>query len=72
VATTSYLGFVLGPVYMGLLADVVGLRGAMVGVAVLVGAFALLAPAVTRDRPPAAGDAPGADVERLSSSATLR
>jgi predicted MFS family arabinose efflux permease len=52
VATTSYLGFVLGPVYVGLLADLVGLRGAMVGVAVLVGAFALLAPAVTRDRPP--------------------
>ena len=50
VATTSYLGFVLGPVYVGLLADVVGLRGAMVGVAVLVAAFALLAPAVTRNR----------------------
>jgi len=48
VATTSYLGFVLGPVYVGLLADAVGLRGAMVGVAVLVGAFALLAPTVTR------------------------
>ncbi len=72
MATTSYLGFVLGPVYMGLLADVVGLRGAMVGVAVLVGAFALLALAVTRDRPPAEGDAPGADVERLSSDAILR
>jgi predicted MFS family arabinose efflux permease len=48
VATTSYLGFVLGPVYVGLLADGVGLRGAMVGVAVLVAAFALLAPTVTR------------------------
>ncbi|MGY1804188.1 MFS transporter [Blastococcus sp. SYSU D00922] len=58
VATTSYLGFVLGPVYVGLLADVVGLRGAMVGVAVLVAAFALLAPAVTRDRPSAAPRTP--------------
>jgi predicted MFS family arabinose efflux permease len=48
VATTSYLGFVLGPVYVGVLADAVGLRGAMVGVAVLVGVFALIAPAVTR------------------------
>jgi MFS family permease len=48
VATTSYLGFVLGPVYVGLLAEGLGLRGAMVGVAVLVAAFALLAPAVTR------------------------
>ncbi len=48
VASTSYLGFVLGPVYVGLLAGAVGLRGAMVGVAVLVGAFALLAPMVTR------------------------
>jgi predicted MFS family arabinose efflux permease len=50
VATTSYMGFVLGPVYVGLLSDAVGLRGAMVGVALLVVAFALLAPAVTRDR----------------------
>ncbi|VTR75976.1 MFS transporter [Cellulomonas hominis] len=48
VATTAYLGFVLGPVYVGALADVVGLRGAMVGVAALAGAFAVLAPAVTR------------------------
>lgn len=48
VATTAYLGFVLGPVYVGLLAGAVGLRGAMVGVALLLAAFALLAPAVTR------------------------
>lgn len=64
VATTSYLGFVLGPVYVGLLADAVGLRGAMVGVAILVGAFALVAPAVTRDRPPAAA-APQVGTERV-------
>jgi MFS family permease len=68
VATTSYLGFVLGPVYVGLLADAVGLRGAMVGVAVLVGAFALLAPAVTRDRPAAAVEAPPVDSEPLPAS----
>jgi hypothetical protein len=56
VATTSYLGFVLGPVYVGVLADGVGLRGAMVGVALLVGAFALLAPVVTRRRAAVAPD----------------
>jgi MFS family permease len=66
VATTSYLGFVLGPVYVGLLADLVGLRGAMVGVAVLVGAFALLAPGVTRERAPSAAEAePHVDAERV-------
>jgi hypothetical protein len=31
VTSTAYLGFVLGPAYVGLLADAVGLRGAMVG-----------------------------------------
>jgi MFS family permease len=50
VATTAYLGFLLGPVYVGALADAVGLRGAMTGVAVLPGVFALLAPLVTRRR----------------------
>jgi MFS family permease len=48
VATTAYLGFVLGPVYVGALSGLVGLRGAMVGVAVLAVAFGVLAPAVTR------------------------
>ncbi len=48
VATTAYLGFVLGPVYVGVLAGAVGLRGAMVGVALLLATFALLAPSVTR------------------------
>ena len=50
VAATSYLGFVLGPVYVGTLAGAVGLRGAMVGVAVLAAGFALLAPVVTAAR----------------------
>lgn len=48
VATTAYLGFVLGPVYVGVLAGTFGLRGAMVGVGMLLGAFALLAPAAAR------------------------
>ncbi len=48
VGTTAYLGFVLGPVVVGVLADAAGLRGAFVGVAVLLGAFGLLAPSVTR------------------------
>jgi predicted MFS family arabinose efflux permease len=49
VATMSYLGFVLGPVYVGVLADAAGLRGAMLGVAALAVAFGVLAPLVTRD-----------------------
>lgn len=48
IATTAYLGFLLGPVYVGLLASAVGLRGAMIGVAALAAAFALLAPVATR------------------------
>lgn len=48
VATTSYLGFLLGPVYVGLLSAGLGLRGAMVGVAALAVAFAVLAPLVSR------------------------
>lgn len=48
IATTSYLGFVVGPVFVGVLAGAVGLRGAMIGVAVLAVAFAVAAPPVTR------------------------
>jgi len=48
VATTAYLGFLFGPVYVGVLSGAVGLREAMVGVAALAAAFALLAPLVTR------------------------
>ncbi|MFB2581367.1 MFS transporter [Herbiconiux sp. P15] len=50
VATTAYLGFVLGPVYVGFLSGALGLRGAIIGVAALCLAFALLAPIVTRRR----------------------
>ncbi|GEC76809.1 MFS transporter [Microbacterium maritypicum] len=50
VATTAYLGFVLGPVYVGFLAAEVGMRGAMVGIAIPIAAFAVLAPVVVRRR----------------------
>ncbi len=46
VATTAYLGFVLGPVFVGFLAEAVGLRGAIIGIAVLTAAFAVIAPTV--------------------------
>lgn len=46
VATTAYLGFVLGPVFVGFLAEAVGLRGAMIGIAALTAAFAVIAPNV--------------------------
>jgi MFS family permease len=43
VATTAYLGFLLGPAYVGLLADSSDLRGALVGVAVLALVFTVAA-----------------------------
>ncbi|MBG6215586.1 MFS family permease [Arthrobacter sp. CAN_A6] len=46
VATTAYLGFVLGPVFVGFLAEAVGLRGAMMGIALLTAAFAVIAPTI--------------------------
>lgn len=48
VGTTAYLGFVVGPVYVGLLAGLVGLRGAMLGIAALTVVFAVAAPAGRR------------------------
>jgi MFS family permease len=48
VTTVSYLGFILSPAYVGLWADAVGLRGAMLAVAALgVGLF-VLTPALLR------------------------
>ncbi|WP_345444268.1 MFS transporter [Actinoallomurus vinaceus] len=44
VSTVSYLGFLLGPVYVGLWADATGLRGAMVAVAALAAALFVLTP----------------------------
>ncbi|WP_202565281.1 sugar MFS transporter [Agreia sp. COWG] len=48
IGTTAYLGFLLGPVYVGALSGAFGLRGAMIGVAVLVAIFGVLAPFVGR------------------------
>ncbi|MGI5171781.1 MFS transporter [Spirillospora sp. CA-253888] len=48
VTTVSYLGFVVGPVYVGLWADVVGLRGAMVAVAALAIFLFVLTPVLLR------------------------
>lgn len=48
VTSVSYLGFLLGPVYVGLWADVVGLRGAMLAVAALGIGLLVLTPALLR------------------------
>ncbi|MWA00340.1 MFS transporter [Actinomadura sp. LD22] len=48
VSTTSYLGFLLGPVYVGLWADAVGLRGAMLAIAALAAALLVLTPVLLR------------------------
>jgi predicted MFS family arabinose efflux permease len=48
VTSVSYLGFLLGPVYVGLLADATGLRGAMFAVAALAAALFVLIPALLR------------------------
>jgi MFS family permease len=48
VTTVSYLGFLLGPVYVGLWADTVGLRGAMLAVAALAVGLFVLTPALLR------------------------
>jgi MFS family permease len=48
VTTISYLGFLLGPVYVGLWAGAGGLRVAMVAVAALTAALFILTPALLR------------------------
>ncbi|MFI0446399.1 MFS transporter [Actinomadura sp. 6N118] len=48
VTTVSYLGFLVGPVYVGVWADAVGLRGAMVAVAALAVGLFVLTPALLR------------------------
>jgi MFS family permease len=48
VTTLSYLGFIVGPVYVGLWADAVGLRGAMLAVAALAVVLVVLTPALLR------------------------
>lgn len=47
VATTAYLGFLLGPAYVGLLADSTDLRGALIGVAALAAVFTATAAPVS-------------------------
>jgi predicted MFS family arabinose efflux permease len=44
VTTVSYLGFLVGPGYVGLWADAVGLRGALVAVAALAAGLFVLTP----------------------------
>ncbi|GAA0344198.1 MFS transporter [Actinoallomurus spadix] len=62
VGTVSYMGFLLGPVYVGLWADATGLRGAMVAVAALAAALTALTAPLLRlsgfTAPPAAHPAP--------------
>ncbi|MDL4820615.1 MFS transporter [Actinomadura opuntiae] len=48
VTTVSYLGFLLGPVYVGLWADAVGLRAAMLAIAALAAALLVLTPVFLR------------------------
>jgi MFS family permease len=48
VTTVSYLGFIVGPVYVGLWAAAVGLRGAMVAVAALAVGLFLFTPGLLR------------------------
>ncbi|MEU9843723.1 MFS transporter [Actinomadura sp. NPDC048032] len=48
VTTVSYLGFLAGPVYVGLWAEAVGLRGAMVAVAALAVVLFALTPVLLR------------------------
>ena len=48
LATVSYLGFLLGPVYVGLWSEAAGLRGAMIAVAALGTLLFFLAPVLLR------------------------
>lgn len=48
VTVVSYMGFLLGPVYVGLWADATDLRGAMVAVAALAAALFILTPMLLR------------------------
>jgi MFS family permease len=48
LAAVSYLGFLLGPVYVGLWSEAAGLRGAMIAVAALGALLLTLAPVLLR------------------------
>ena len=62
----SYVGFLIGPVYVGRWADAVGLRGAMVAVAALAVGLFVLAPVLLRLSGFGARG-PGGDVRRADS-----
>jgi MFS family permease len=71
VSTTAYLGFLLGPVYVGQIAGTVDLRAAMLGVAALAALFSiaagLLLPAAApahASQTPAGGSDPDATLAR--------
>lgn len=51
ITTSAYLGFLLGPAYVGLLADLAGLRLAIVAVAALALIFTIVAVPVSRNTP---------------------
>jgi MFS family permease len=60
VTTVAYLGFIAGPVYVGIWAGAVGLPGAMLAVAALAAGLALLAaPALRAISPPARSQSSG-------------
>ncbi len=48
VTVVSYMGFLLGPVYVGVWADATDLRGAMFAVAALAAALVMLTPMLLR------------------------
>lgn len=50
VTVVAYTGFLAGPAYVGLTADLAGLRGAMIAVGALTALMALLIPVVLRER----------------------
>jgi MFS family permease len=68
VTVVSYLGFLLGPAYVGRWADSAGLRGAMVATAALGAALFALTPPLLRlsgmYRPAAGGERDGLKLER--------
>ncbi|WGW13950.1 MFS transporter [Saxibacter everestensis] len=58
VSTVAYLGFLLGPSYVGFWSDAVGLRGAMLAVAALGGLLLLFTPLIKSVPRGAAGPTP--------------
>lgn len=63
LATVSYLGFLLGPVYVGLWSEAAGLRGAMMAVAGLCAALLVLSPVLLRIRQRHIGTPPRDDLQ---------